>query len=73
MPFTTTSHSLRMTLIASRVPRLYNTSSPFTMELRKVTTPFKMRSQREGWLCCARDNTFGVVGRESRSRFTWST
>lgn len=46
--FTLSSHD------ADRVPRpaLHDTASLFTIELRKVTMPFKMRSQREGCLCC---------------------
>jgi hypothetical protein len=73
--FTTTSHTLCTALTASRAPLLYNTASPFTMELRKVTMPFKLRSQREGWACCLSRRArqcLGVVGRESRSSFTWN-
>jgi hypothetical protein len=73
--FTTTSHSLCIALIPSRAPLLYNTASPFTMGLRQVTMPFKLRSKREGWACCLSRRArqcLGVVGRESRSSFTWN-
>lgn len=72
--FTTTSHSLCTALIASRDPRFYNTASLFTMRLSKVTMPFKLRHECEGSPCCLSRRAgqhLGVVGRDSRSRFTW--
>ena len=72
--FTTTSLSLCTALIASRVPRLYNTASLFTMRLSKVTMPFKLHPQCEGSPCCLSRRAgqhLGVGGRDSRSRFTW--
>ena len=74
-PLSQQLHTLCTALIASHAPLLYNTTSPFTMELRKVTMPFKLRSKREGWACCLSRRArqcLGVVGRESRSSFTWN-